>query len=91
VGRGEARADLDKLVRRLRGYTVRTWRSAGRADRIRRLAIELAAISRPGQALPEVPDHALADAIAVLGLAALDTEGGAPEAHRLLLTALGAS
>jgi len=81
-------ADLDKLVRRLRGYTARTWRSNGRAEAVRRLATDLAALSAPGRAVPEIPDHALADAVAVLGMAALDAEGGALEAHRLLLAAL---
>jgi hypothetical protein len=89
VGHDQARADLDKLVRRLRGYTPRTWRSDGRSEAVRRLATELAAISAPGRTVPEIPDHALPDAIAVLGQAALDAEGGAPEAHRLLLAALG--
>ena len=88
MGPDTARADLNKLVRRLRGYTARTWRSAGRAGAIRQLAVDLAAISAPGRELPEIADHALADAIAVLGMSALDAEGGAPEAHRLLLAAL---
>src|SRR4051794_28985981 len=59
--------ELDRLVRRLRGFTARTWRGEGRADAVRRLAAALVEVGGSGHRLPDLPEHALADAIAVLG------------------------
>ena len=84
AGQDAARADLDKLVRRLRTYTARAWRARDRAAVIRQLAVDLAALSAPGRPVPEIPDHALPDAVAVLGTAALDAPGGGRDAHRLI-------
>ncbi len=69
-------SDLDRLVRRLRGLTSRGWSERNRRTAIRRLAEELAEIGGEGHRLPELPDHAMADVIAVLGAdaAAVDLE-----------------
>jgi hypothetical protein len=64
-------ADLDRLVRRLRGFSARTWGSGGRRDVVRRLAADLVALGEPGHRLPELPDHALGDVVAVLAREAL--------------------
>ena len=58
--------DLDRLVRRLRGFSARAWASGGRRDAVRRLAATLVTLGEPGHELPDLPDHALADAVAVL-------------------------
>jgi len=58
--------DLGRLLRRLRGFSPRTWAAAGREAAVRRLTVELAALGPPGHDLPELPRHALADAVAVL-------------------------
>jgi len=63
--------DLDRLVRRLRGFSARTWEAGGRRDAVRRLALELVTLGEPGHELPDLPDHALADAVAVLAREAL--------------------
>jgi hypothetical protein len=59
--------ELARLVRRLRGYSPRAWQAAGRAELIRRLAAELVTVGGAGHRLPDVPDHALPDVIAVVG------------------------
>jgi hypothetical protein len=60
--------ELDRLVRRLRGFTARTWRSGGRAAAVRRLADALVEVGSSGHRLPaELPEHALPDVIAVVG------------------------
>ena len=82
-------SDLDKLVRRLRGLTPRGWRAHDRAGVIRRLAAELVAIGGEGHLLPDVPDHALPDVIAVVGADALAADPAA--ASRLLAAALEAT
>lgn len=64
-------SDLDRLVRRLRGLTPRGWRAQDRADVVRRLAADLVAIGGEGHRLPDVPDYALPDVIAVVGADAL--------------------
>jgi hypothetical protein len=79
-------ADLDLLVRRLRGLTPRGWRAHDRAGVVRRLADELVAIGGEGHQLPELPDHALADVIAVVGVDALAVDPAATS--RLLAAAL---
>jgi len=58
--------DLDVLVRRLRGLSARGWATRGRRDVVRRLCADLAALGEPGHVLPDLPDHALGDAVAVL-------------------------
>ena len=59
-----AGADLDQLVRRLRGLSRRAW--SQRREAVQRLCAELVALGEPGHDLPDLPDHALADAVAVL-------------------------
>ena len=63
--------DLDRLVRRLRGFTPGAWRAHDRAGVVRRLAHELVGIGGEGRRLPDLPDYALADVIAVVGADAL--------------------
>ena len=77
-------SDLDLLVRRLRGLTPRGWRAHDRAGVVRRLADELVAIGGEGHRLPELPDYALPDVIAVLGADALAVD---PAATSTLLAA----
>jgi hypothetical protein len=86
-----AGADLDRLVRRLRSLTSRAWRTGERAAVVRALAEQLAAIGSPGRQLPEIPQHALADAIAVLGQDALDQPARTPEVRLLIEDALAAT
>jgi hypothetical protein len=86
-----ARARLERLVRRLRGFSPRAWAHGGRAVVVRRLAVDLAAIAAPDRALPEVPDHALADVVAVIGHDAIDAVGNVADIRRLLDEALDAT
>jgi hypothetical protein len=81
--------DLDRLVRRLRGLTPRSWRAQGRVDVVRRLAGDLVAIGGEGHELPDVPDYALPDVIAVVGADALAVDPAA--ANRLIAEALEAT
>jgi hypothetical protein len=60
-------SELDRLVRRLRGLSPRGWAEGDRRAAIRRLAVALAEIGGEGHRLPELPDHAMADVIAVVG------------------------
>jgi hypothetical protein len=83
-----ARADLDRLVRRLRRLTPRAWSTGGREEHVRALAAALVAIGAPGHDLPPVARHALPDVVAVVGQEALDVEGAAPAVRTLLLHAL---
>lgn len=78
--------ELDRLVRRLRGLSPRAWSAAGRAELVRRLAADLAAIGAAGHRLPEVPDYALPDVVAVVGADALAVD---PDATLRLLAAAG--
>jgi hypothetical protein len=71
--------DLDRLVRRLRGLTPRGWQAQDRAGVVRRLAADLLAIGAEGHQLPELPDHALPDVIAVVGADALAVDPAATE------------
>jgi hypothetical protein len=64
--------DLGHLVRRLRGFSARTWAAGGRESAVRRLAAELVALGELGHSLPELPRHALADAVAVLAHEAIE-------------------
>jgi hypothetical protein len=77
-------SELDRLVRRLRGLTSRGWQAHDRAGVVRRLAAELVAIGGEGQRLPDLPDFALADVIAVVGADALAVD---PAATTKLLAA----
>jgi hypothetical protein len=86
--RDQAGADLDRLVRRLRGLSARAWQAAGRRAAVFRLLEQLAAITAPGHTLPELPDYALADAVAVLGHDALADPEHAEGAAHLLRDAL---
>jgi hypothetical protein len=77
-------SDLDRLVRRLRGFSPRSWRANDRVEVVRRLAADLVAIGGEGHRLPDVPDYALPDVIAVLGADALAAD---PVATAALLAA----
>ena len=77
--------ELERLVRRLRGLTPRGWQAHDRAGVVRRLADELVAIGGEGHVLPDVPDYALADVIAVVGADALEVDRAAT--NRLLAAA----
>ena len=79
-------SDLDRLVRRLRTYTPRAWRGERRSESVRDLAKRLAAIGADGRELPDLPDYALPDVIAVLGADALDADPD--RTNELLRTAL---
>jgi len=83
-----ARADLDKLVRRLRRFGPRTWSTGDHSDRVRALAEALAVIGGDGHQLPDVPDHALADVVAVVGHDALDVDDATAAVHALVKDAL---
>jgi len=65
-------ADLDRLVRRVRGFSPRIWQTGGRREAVRELARRLAALTAGERPLPSVPDHALGDVLAVVGRDALD-------------------
>jgi hypothetical protein len=62
-------ADLDQLVRRLRGLSGRAW--AERREPVRRLIADLVALGEPGYDVPDLPDHALGDVVAVLSREAI--------------------
>jgi hypothetical protein len=83
-----ARADLERLVRRLRRFTPRAWSAGDREQRVRSLAEALVVIGGEGHELPRVPTHAWADVVAVVGHDALQTQGAAPAVRALLLDAL---
>ena len=78
--------DLDRLVRRLRTLTPSSWRANDRSSVVRRLAEDLVAIGGEGHQLPDLPDYALADVIAVVGADAMAVDPAA--ASRLLAAAL---
>jgi hypothetical protein len=81
--------DLDRLARRLRTLTPRSWRAQDRVGVVRRLADDLVAIGGEGHQLPDVPDYALADVIAVVGADALAADP--PGATALITSALEAT
>jgi uncharacterized coiled-coil protein SlyX len=82
----QVRDDLELLVRRLRSLSPAAWRS-------RRTAVEelLAAMERltaeaeqrPARPVPEVADHALADAVSVLGTDAIVAIEAKQDARRM--------
>jgi hypothetical protein len=82
-------ADLDLLVRRLRALTPRGWRAHDRVGVVRRLADELVVIGGEGHQLPDLPDHALPDVIAVVGADALAVDPATTQ--RLIEAALEAT
>src|SRR3954463_1542571 len=65
--------DVDVLVRRLRGLSARAWATRGRRDVVRRLCADLVGLGEPGHVLPDLPDHALGDGVAVLSHEAIQT------------------
>jgi hypothetical protein len=81
----DPRGELDRLVRRLRGFSPRAWRADGRVESVSALLGALAALE--GRPAPAVPGHALADAVAVLGHDALDA-GHAERVGELVAEAL---
>ncbi|HET6816330.1 MAG TPA: hypothetical protein VFH66_03790 [Mycobacteriales bacterium] len=90
--RSAAEADLARLVRRLRGFSRRAWSQHAVEERVRALASALVVIGGEGHRLPDdLPTHALADVIAVVGHDALNVEGAAPAVRALLLDALDAT
>jgi hypothetical protein len=90
--RATAEADLARLVRRLRGFSRRAWNHGGAEQRVRALAEALVTIGSEGHRLPDdLPTHALADVVAVVGHDALDVEGAAPAVRALLLETLDAT
>jgi hypothetical protein len=78
-------ADLDRLVRRLRLFTPRTWLSY--RESIQDLLVDLVRIAGVVEgwvlAVPDVPDHVLADAVAVIGADLIDTLEGQPSEDAL--------
>ena len=84
----DAAADLERLVRRLRGLSRGAWDSHGRRATVRALLDRLAELSAPGHPVPELPDHALGDAVAVLGQDALADPETAEGAAQLVRDAL---
>ena len=90
--RTAAEAALARLVRRLRGFSRRAWAQGATESRIRALAEALVVIGGEGHQLPsDLPVHALADVVAVVGHDALNVEGAAPAVQALLLDALDAT
>ena len=84
---GGADDDLDRLVRRLRGFAAKAWSVGTRRDAVRQLAEHLVALGEPGHVLPDLPDHALADVIAVLAWEAMQ-QGRRDEVATALRTVL---
>jgi len=74
--------DVDVLVRRLRGLSARAWAAGGRRDVVRRLCADLVALGEPGHVLPELPDHGLGDAVAVLSHEALQYQAAQQNGRR---------
>jgi hypothetical protein len=81
---------LDRLVRRLRSFSPRAWRTGGRRETVRRLVDELVALGGSGRAAPDVREHALGDAVAVLAREAVEA-GEADAVGALLRHALDAT
>lgn len=79
--------ELDRLVRRLRHLPAREW--PARREAVRTLLAELAA----PRVAPDLPDHALADAVAVIGreAIALATAAREPEQRAAVSEAIAAA
>jgi hypothetical protein len=82
------RADLDRLVRRLRSFSQRSWTVDGRREALRQLLDALAEMTASGRRVPPLPDHALPDAVAVLGRDALAVPENEERVAQLLRDAL---
>src|SRR3954463_12999909 len=90
--RDGAAADLARLVRRLRGLSRRGWSPGDVEQKVRALAEALVAIGGEGHRLSDdLPVHALADVVAVVGQDALGGKGAAPAIGALPLDALDAT
>jgi hypothetical protein len=87
----DAAADLDRLVRRLRQLSPRAWSAGDREPAVRRLLTDLAALTAPGHQVPDLPLHALGDAVAVLGHDGLDDPATRDAAAALVQAALEAT
>ena len=88
----DAAADLARLVRRLRGFSRRAWSHGETEQRVRALAEALVVIGGEGHQLPaDLPTHALADVVAVVGHDALNDEEAAPAVRALLFDTLDAT
>jgi hypothetical protein len=77
---------LGHLLGRLRGFSARTWAAGDRRGAVRRLADDLVALGEPGHELPDLPDYAYADVVAVLAREAMQ-QGRRDEVAAALLTA----
>jgi hypothetical protein len=80
-----AAAELERLVGRLALFSPRSWRTY-RAAVMSLLAALVAACNRQQRAtlsVPDVPDHALADATTVIGREVLDTLAASPDGDLL--------
>jgi hypothetical protein len=84
----DAAADLERLVRRLRGLSRGAWDARDRRATVRALLGRLAELTAPGHRVPDLPDHALGDAVAVLGHDALSDPDTAEGAAQLVRDAL---
>src|SRR3954447_22152099 len=75
-----AEAELARLLRRLRSLSPRAWAAGERRAAVAELAADLVALDpqAAGRPLPEIADHAWADALTVLGADAL-AAGADPE------------
>jgi hypothetical protein len=81
-----AAAELDRLIRRLRSLTTNAWRP--REAAVRDALVQLVELDRAAErceqrALPDLPVHALADAVAVVGGDALEALGRRPDGDLL--------
>lgn len=91
-----AAADLDKLVRRLRSLSPRAWQDRSATVRAALAGLVELSSELEGRALepPEVADHVLPDAVAVIGTDVLttarraDDEAAVARMHELIKTAL---
>jgi hypothetical protein len=77
-----AAAELDRLIRRMSQLSARAWST--RREPVLRLLRELAALDSALEStgrhdVPDLPDHALADATAVIGGDMLEALSGTPD------------
>ena len=82
---------LSQLAARLRGLSARAWSAGTRRDAVRRVVVELAALSAPGRSVPQLPDHALGDAVGVIGRDGLSAPQTRERAAQLVRDALDAT
>jgi hypothetical protein len=78
------RSELDRLVRRLREFSPSAW-TPRRRDAVLAVLRELAALGDgfESRQVPDLPDHALADALAVIAGDALDAAERSADPQRL--------